>query len=121
MFRALFANRENPNKLEIAQDAFPQVSAKVRMNQVWLLVWYESTQILESDYYITDEYVKSFNGIFNGTLTYRNDSFIPHYFYAHNCKYSNTPDDVQGNKNDWETYESSAASKQRYEIFYAMF
>jgi hypothetical protein len=95
------------------------VSPSVRMNQLWLLVWYESNKILESDYYITDEYVKSFNGIFNGTLTYRSDSFIPHNFYANNCQYSNTPD-FQGNKNDWESYELSAVSKQRYGIIHVM-
>ena len=89
------------------------------MKQLWLLVWYESNKILESDYYITDEYVKSFNGIFNGTLTYRSDSFIPHNFYGHNCQYSNTPD-VQGNKQDWENYEGSAVSKQRYEVIHVM-
>ena len=112
MFRSFSSE---PNTLQISQDAFPQVSSEVRINQLWLLVWYESNKILEVDYHITDEYVKSFNGIFNGTLSYRSDSFIHQNFYAENYQYIHTPE-FQINKKYWENYVQSAVSKQRYDI-----
>ena len=61
---------------------------------------------------ITDDYVASFDGIFNGTLSYRNDSFITHNFYGQSCNYkkvSNTQ--IEGS--EWEKTKDSAMSKSR--------
>ena len=99
--------------LEVASDAFPQLPYNIRRKQLWLLVWYEPNALLNVDYGITDEYVASFDRIFNGTLSYRNDSFIPQNFYGGDCKYEKTYNN-QIQQSDWEGIKHSAISKPRY-------
>ena len=99
--------------LEVASDAFPQLPYNIRRKQLWLLVWYEPNALLSKYFGITDEYVASFDGIFNGTLSYRNDSFIPQNFYGGNCRYEKTNNN-QMKQSDWERVEHSAISKPRY-------
>ena len=99
--------------LEVASDAFPQLPYDIRRKQLWLLVWYESNQLLSVDYGITDEYVASFDKIFNGTLSYRNDSFIPQNFYGGDCKYEKNHKN-QIKQSDWERIKHSAITKPRY-------
>ena len=108
----------SPETLTVAPDAFPNVTRKIRMKQLWLLVWYESNQILEFDYRITDEYVRLFNGVFNGTLSYRSDSLIPHNFYGKGCHYTKTSTS-QINDENWKAYEQSVMSKPRYVILHS--
>ena len=61
---------------------------------------------------ITDEYVASFDGIFNGTLSYRNDSFIAHNFYGEGCNFKKVSN-AQIEDSEWEEIKDSAMSKSR--------
>ena len=99
--------------LEVASDAFPQLPYNIRRKQLWLLVWYEPNALLSVYFGITDEYVASFDGIFNGTLSYRNDSFLPQNFYGNDCKYENTYNN-QIKLSKWDRIKDSAISKPRY-------
>ena len=102
--------------LEMSSDAFPQLAPEIRRKQLWLLVWYESNIQLEIHKQITDEYVASFDGIFNGTLSYRSDSFINHNFYGQTgnveCNIRKSPN-IQFKNRQWEEIKSSAIAKPR--------
>ena len=97
---------------EASQYAFPQLPFHTRMKQLWLVVWFESNKILEQDYGYTDDYFRSLNGKFNGSISYRSDSFVPNHFYAHECQYIQTTNPgVTVEK--WREYEQSVLSKRR--------
>ena len=68
--------------------------------------------ILNIDYRITDEYVASFDGLFNGTLSYRDDSFIKDNFYSQSCNFK-TISNTQTQSPYLEKIRNSAASKPR--------
>ena len=99
--------------LKLASNAFPQLTPEIRRKQLWLLVWYESNIQLKVYEHITDEYVASFDGVFNGTLSYRKDSFISHNFYGKSCYFEKSPSN-QFNNIRWEDINASAISKPRY-------
>ena len=61
---------------------------------------------------ITDDYVASFDGIFNGTLSYRNDSFIADNFYGQSCNFEKSSN-TQSQHPYLEKIRHSAASKPR--------
>ena len=61
---------------------------------------------------VTDDYVASFDGIFNGTLSYRNDSFITHNFYGEGCNFKKVSN-PQFEDSEWEKTKNSAMSKPR--------
>ena len=65
------------------------------------------------DSYYPDEYFRSLNGIFNGTISYRNDSFIPHQFYSDDWQYVESKD-IQTENATWRKYKEAAVSKQKY-------
>ena len=104
---------------EVAKDAFPQLAPEIRRNQLWLLVWYESNKMLERYFHITEDYIQAFNGIFNGTLTYRNDSLIKHGKYSDDC-YHLRVTSPQFNDEEWGRYKDIALSKPRYELCYTI-
>ena len=81
------------------------------MNQLWLLVWFESNKMLEFKHSITIDYMRSLNGIFNETITYRSDSFVPDTFYGSNCHY--IPTRTQDNLKNWKEYEKAVIAKPR--------
>ena len=66
--------------------------------------------------YIDEEYVSSFDGIFNGTLSYRKDSFIKHNHYGKasnlECNVKKSAD-IQFENDKWEDIIESAKSKPR--------
>ena len=68
--------------------------------------------ILNIDYHITDKYVESFDGIFNGTLSYRDDSFIKDDFYSQSCNFK-TISNTQSQRLYLEKIRNLAASKPR--------
>ena len=98
---------------EASPYGFPHLQARIRMKQLWLLVWFESNKILEHDYSFTNDYIRSLNGIFNGTLTYRNDSFVKNNFYGNNCRYIKTRN-AQVTSKEWKEYSKAVMSKPRY-------
>ena len=82
------------------------------MKQLWIVVWFESNQMLEQDYGYTDDYFRSLNRIFNGSVSYRSDSFVPNHFYADECQYIHT-NNPQFTTEQWREYEQSVLSKPR--------
>ena len=96
----------------MASNAFPRLPSEIRGRQLWLLVWYESNVQLKVYEHITDEYVASFDGIFNGTLSYRNDSFIANNFYGNSCNLEKSADN-RFDEMEWRNINSSAISKPR--------
>lgn len=66
--------------------------------------------------YIDEEYVSSFDGIFNGTLSYRKDSFIKHNHYGKasksECNVKKSAH-IQFENDKWEDVKESAISKPR--------
>ena len=71
--------------------------------------------MLERYFHITEGYIQSFNGIFNGTLTYRSDSLIKHGKYSDDC-YQKKVSYPRFNDEDWDRYKDLALSKPRYEL-----
>ena len=110
IFQSIFSHK---SALKLASNAFPQLTPEIRRKQLWLLVWYESNIQLKVYEHITDEYVASFDGVFNGTLSYRKDSFISHNFYGKSCNLEKSPSN-QFNDIQWEEINASAISKPRY-------
>ena len=80
--------------------------------------------MLERYFNYTDEYYRSLNGIFNGTISYRGDSFIQNNLYAlerRDCYMCYLKEIEQINTlnaqigdGEWRNYENSAAAKPRY-------
>ena len=83
----------------------------IRRNQLWLLYWLESNQMLDHYRHFTPEFIRQFNGVFNGTLSYRSDSILK-TDYSSGCNYVRTTDE-QNSKLDWKKYQKSAISKPR--------
>ena len=105
--------------------SFPKVPWQVRERQLWLVLWYEpNTKFSESYFELgelrlrkthPDNFFESLNDVFNGTISYRNDSFISHNIYSSNLRY------VESNKrqienHEWKKYKENATSKERYVI-----
>ena len=102
--------------------SLPQVPWHVRKKQLWLALWYEPNPKLTQDYLeistlkfykkYPDEFFRSLNGVFNGTCSYRSDSFITHPFYSGGLKYleseSPTIDDSA-----WKEYKLAVVSKNK--------
>ena len=83
------------------------------MKQLWLVAWWESN--LNFKRYYSDEYFRSLNGIFNGTLSYRNDSIILNNHYGGGYQWK--PIAVSDIKEDeWKAYENRAVDKPKYEM-----
>ena len=86
---------------------------------MWILVWFESNLILEKDYGYSKEYFASLNGLFNATISYRNDSWIKNRFYAANRKqrdleiyYKKSPNVLIADE-QWKSYELRVAQKTK--------
>ena len=102
--------------------SLPKVPWHVRKNQLWLALWYEPNPKFTKDYLeistlkfhkkYPNEFFQSLNGIFNGTLSYRSDSFIPHPFYNGGLKYIESEFFTIGDSS-WKEYKENAVSKNK--------
>ena len=102
--------------------SLPQVPWHVRKKQIWLALWYEPNPKLTTDYLeisalkffkkYPDEFFQSLNGIFNGTLSYRSDSFIAHPFYNGGLKYIES-EFLTIDDGAWKDYKKNAVSKNK--------
>ena len=90
---------------------------------MWVPVWFESNLILEKDYDYRDEYFKTLNRIFNTTISYRSDSWIPNRFYSkdvyskdyarHKEIYYNKRRTPLISDEAWSDYESNVLKKTK--------
>ena len=102
--------------------SLPQVPWHVRKKQLWLALWYEPNPELTQDSLeippfkfhkkYPDEFFRSLNGIFNGTLSYRSDSFIQHPFYSGGLKYLES-ESLTIDASAWNEYKVTAVSKNK--------
>ena len=125
-FSYLFLLIQRQGSQEANLTLFPQVSWQTRMKQLWLVVWWESNIMLERYFSYTDKYYRSLNGLFNGTISYRGDSFIRNNLYGWErrgelmCYLKERQQiytrNAQQRYDEWNNYENSAAAKPRYNI-----
>ena len=88
-------------------DSLPKVPWHVRNHQLWLLLWYEPNAKLRENYIelshlqlfrrYPNNFFKSLNGIFNGTISYRSDSFINTNFYSGGLQYVQSEQETSRN------------------------
>ena len=81
--------------------------------------------MLERYFNYTDEYYRSLNDIFNGTISYRGDSFIRNNLYGlerrdgYMCYLKEIQQiythNAQIGDDEWGHYENSAVAKPRYQ------
>ena len=99
----------------------PHLPSEIRTRQLWLVLWYEPNTKLTNAYYemggidllrkYPDNFFRSLNGVFNGTLSYRKDSFIPHRVYTHWSYRASR--DIQIDEQTWSKYQKTASAKRK--------
>ena len=100
--------------LKARSSIFPDVPWNTRINQLWIAVWFEPNQILGKYHYYTKDYLKSLDNIFNGTITYREDSIIKARVYSSGCHYKRNSEIQHITKVDeWQTFLNTARNKSR--------
>ena len=82
------------------------------MKQRWILVWFESNQILELDYNFNSKYLNSLSGLFDATITYRNDSWVSNHFYSRGVHFEKSLEPVI-KEDSWEKYEQKVRYKNK--------
>jgi hypothetical protein len=100
--------------LKARSSVFPKVLWNTRIKQLWIAVWYEPNQILGKYHYYTKEYLNSLDNIFNGTITYRDDSIIKAGVYSGGCHYKKNSKIQDVTKvTESQSFLDAAANKSR--------
>ena len=113
-----FINQQELFSRKVDLSALPNVPWQVRQRQLWIIIWYEPNYRY-TGFRFPDNYFRSLDGIFNGTLSYRNDSLIRHHFYSENWRYVESSN-VQVENAEWENYKKVAVTKKKYVLCFIL-
>ena len=101
-----------PKTKRIDKRDLPNVPLGVRMKQRWVLVWFESNQILELDNHFNSNYLSSLSGLFDATISYRNDSWVSNHFYSRGVHFKKSLESVI-KEDSWKKYEQKVRQKNK--------
>ena len=103
---------QTPRNNRVYKKDLPQVPLHIRMKQVWILVWFESNQYLQIKHHFNRNFLNSLSGIFNTTITYRNDSWTSNHFYSGGFIFEKNSKSIYPD-DEWQNYEEQVFQKNK--------